>query len=82
MRAVSPNASACRPASSSDTLGGLYLPRATGFDWRPPHGRVLWAGDRVVLATTRQGLDILMTGVQAHRTPPAPPGTEANQEPA
>lgn len=36
------------------------------FDWRPPQGRILRAGDRVVLATTRRGLDILMTGVQPH----------------
>lgn len=65
------DSAAYRQASSSDTLGGLYLPRATGFDWRPPHGRVLRAGDRVVLATTRRGLDILMTGIQPHRVPPA-----------
>ena len=54
------------PASSSgDTLAGIRF-RRPGFDWRPPHGRVLRAGDRVVLATTRRGLDILMTGVQPH----------------
>ncbi|MFF1838634.1 NAD-binding protein [Streptomyces sp. NPDC058231] len=52
-----------RPASSTDTLAGLRLDRP-GFDWRPAHGRVLRAGDRVVLATTRRGLDILMTGVR------------------
>lgn len=51
--------------TASDTLGG-GLGRRTDFDWRPPHGRVLRAGDRVVLATTRRGLDILMTGVQQH----------------
>ncbi|MEU4063106.1 NAD-binding protein [Streptomyces wedmorensis] len=56
------------PASSVDTLAGLRLDRQ-GLDWRPPHGRVLRAGDRVVLATTRRGLDFLMTGVQPH-----PPG--------
>ncbi|WP_328885644.1 NAD-binding protein [Streptomyces sp. NBC_00316] len=59
-------------SSSTDTLGGLWIPSRTGFDWRPPHGRVLRAGDRVVLATTRQGLDILMTGVQPHPARPAP----------
>ncbi|MER6356001.1 hypothetical protein ABT186_30325 [Streptomyces sp. NPDC001634] len=48
-----------------DTLTGLRLNRS-GFDWRPSQGRVLRAGDRVVLATTRRGLDILMTGVQPH----------------
>lgn len=52
-------------ASSMDTLAGLRLDRP-GFDWRPPHGRVLRAGDRVVLVTTRRGLDVLMTGVQPH----------------
>ncbi|MER6127974.1 NAD-binding protein [Streptomyces sp. NPDC001795] len=51
--------------SSMDTLTGLRLNRS-GFDWRPSQGRVLRAGDRVVLATTRRGLDILMTGVQPH----------------
>lgn len=50
------------PVSSSDTLGGLRLASRPGFDWRPSHGRVLRAGDRVVLATTRQGLDILTRG--------------------
>lgn len=64
---------AYRPAS--DTLGGLYVPRATGFDRRPPHGRVLRAGDRVVLATTRRGLDVLMTGVQLHPGRQADPAT-------
>ncbi|MFD4138572.1 NAD-binding protein [Streptomyces sp. NPDC058572] len=52
-------------ASSMDTLAGLRLDRP-GLDWRPSHGRVLGADDRVVLATTRRGLDILMTGVQPH----------------
>ncbi|MGW1892211.1 NAD-binding protein [Streptomyces sp. NPDC002004] len=52
-------------ASSMDTLARIRLVRP-GFDWRPPHSRVLRAGDRVVLATTRRGLDILMTGVQPH----------------
>ncbi|MFD0507547.1 hypothetical protein ACFQ0G_41900 [Streptomyces chiangmaiensis] len=51
--------------SPKDTLTGLRLDRP-GFDWRPPQGRVLRAGDRVVLATTRRGLDILTTGVQPH----------------
>lgn len=51
--------------SSPDTLTGLRLD-PSGFDWRLPQGRVLRAGDRVVLATTRRGLDILMTGVQPH----------------
>ncbi|MFF8991002.1 NAD-binding protein [Streptomyces sp. NPDC014983] len=51
--------------SSVDTLTGLRAKRS-GFDWRPAQGRVLRAGDRVVLATTRRGLDILMTGVQPH----------------
>ncbi|MGW5056264.1 NAD-binding protein [Streptomyces sp. NPDC004096] len=51
--------------SLSDTLAGLRLDRP-GFDWRPPQGRILRAGDRVVLATTRRGLDILTTGVQPH----------------
>ncbi|MGW0766235.1 NAD-binding protein [Streptomyces sp. NPDC002676] len=55
-------------ASSMDTLTGLR-PERSGFDWHPAQGRVLRAGDRVVLATTRRGLDILMTGVQPH-----PPG--------
>ncbi|MEU9993718.1 NAD-binding protein [Streptomyces sp. NPDC048045] len=53
--------------SSMDTLTGLRLNRP-GFDWHPSQGRVLRAGDRVVLATTRRGLDILMTGVQPHPT--------------
>ncbi|MCZ0983204.1 NAD-binding protein [Streptomyces diastatochromogenes] len=66
---------AARPGSaassmpSTDTLAGLRVDRH-GLDWRPPHGRVLRAGDRVVLATTRRGLDFLMTGVQPH--PPGP----------
>ncbi|MFH8776238.1 NAD-binding protein [Streptomyces sp. NPDC017958] len=50
---------------SMDTLTGLRVDRS-GFDWRPSQGRILRAGDRVVLATTRRGLDILMTGVQPH----------------
>ncbi|MEU5209149.1 NAD-binding protein [Streptomyces sp. NPDC020742] len=54
---------------SPDTLGGLRLDRP-GFDWRPPHGRILRAGDRVVVASTRRGLDFLMTGVQPHSTDP------------
>ncbi|MGW7424242.1 NAD-binding protein [Streptomyces sp. NPDC054813] len=37
--------------------------RAGAFDWRPPQGRVLHTGDRVVMVTTRRGLDVLMTGV-------------------
>ncbi|MEU6087126.1 hypothetical protein ABZ865_10000 [Streptomyces sp. NPDC047085] len=52
--------------SSVDTLTGLRFDRRSGFDWRPAQGRVLRAGDRVVLATTRRGLDILMSGVQPH----------------
>ncbi|MFE0514855.1 NAD-binding protein [Streptomyces sp. NPDC058964] len=55
------------PSSGTDTLTGLRSDRR-GFDWRPVQARVLRAGDRVVLATTRRGLDILMTGVQ-----PRPP---------
>ncbi|MFF7161216.1 hypothetical protein ACFZBP_07455 [Streptomyces sp. NPDC008086] len=54
-----------------DTLAGLRLDRQgerPEFDWRPAHGRVLRAGDRVALATTRRGLDILMTGMQPHPT--------------
>jgi hypothetical protein len=39
------------------------------FDWRPAQGRVLAAGDRVVMATTRRGLDVLMTGVGATPAP-------------
>ncbi|MGI5453008.1 NAD-binding protein [Streptomyces sp. CA-249302] len=51
------------PASSGgDSLTGLR-PDRTDFDWRLGQERVLRAGDRVVLATTRRGLDILMTGV-------------------
>ncbi|MGW3144333.1 MULTISPECIES: NAD-binding protein [Streptomyces] len=53
------------PSSAMDTLTGLR-PDRPGFDWRPGQGRVLRAGDRVVLATTRRGLDILMTGVRPH----------------
>ncbi|MER5929070.1 NAD(P)-binding protein [Streptomyces sp. NPDC002054] len=52
-------------ASSTDTLDGLRTDRPA-FDWRPPQGWVLRADDRVVLATTRRGLDMLMTGVQPH----------------
>jgi Trk K+ transport system NAD-binding subunit len=59
------SATAHSTSSSPDTLAGIRLHRP-GFDWRPPHGRVLRVGDRVVLATTRRGLDILMTGVQPH----------------
>ncbi|MFD9357851.1 NAD-binding protein [Streptomyces sp. NPDC060031] len=51
-----------RSASSTDTLGGFRTDRPA-FNWRPPHGRVLRHDDRVVLVTTRRGLDILMTGV-------------------
>lgn len=61
------SASAQPTPSSTDTLTGIRL-RRPGFDWRPSRGRVLRAGDRVVLATTRRGLDILMTGVQPHPT--------------
>ncbi|MFE7394222.1 hypothetical protein [Streptomyces sp. NPDC057582] len=38
-----------------------------GSDWHPPHGRVLKPGDRMVLATTRRGLNILVAGAQPHR---------------
>ncbi|MER5203764.1 hypothetical protein [Streptomyces sp. NPDC002825] len=58
-------------SSSLDTLAGLRLDQP-GLDWRPSHGRVLRAGDRVVLATTRRGLDFLMTGGAA-----APSGAKA-----
>ncbi|MGW3728782.1 hypothetical protein [Streptomyces sp. NPDC000851] len=51
--------------SATDTLAGFRFD-GPGFDWRPPQGRVLRAGDRVVLVTTRRGPDILMTGVQPH----------------
>ncbi|MEV6537362.1 potassium transporter TrkA, partial [Streptomyces sp. NPDC051639] len=65
-RVLAVGSAAAHPASSSgDTLAGIRF-RGPGFDWRPPHGRVLRAGDRVVLATTRRGLDFLMTGVQPH----------------
>lgn len=60
--AVGP-ATSRRSASSTDTLGGFRTDRPA-FNWRPPHGRVLRHDDRVVLVTTRRGLDILMTGVQ------------------
>ncbi|MEU6252023.1 NAD-binding protein [Streptomyces sp. NPDC047043] len=54
-----------------DSSGGDSLtaprPDRTDFDWRPAQPRVLRAGDRVVLATTRRGLDILMTGVPPRR---------------
>ncbi|WP_438484930.1 NAD-binding protein [Streptomyces sp. S186] len=53
----------------TDMLGGLPLDRP-GFDWRPAHGRILRAGDRVVVVSTRRGLDFLMTGVQPHPTAP------------
>jgi len=54
--------SAIRPQSSAprDTLGGLRLD-GPGFDWRPSHGTTLHAGDRGVVASTRRGLDFLMT---------------------
>jgi Trk K+ transport system NAD-binding subunit len=54
------------PLPVSAAVDGLpgQLPGRTGFDWRPAQGRVLRAGERVVLATTRRGLDILMTGVR------------------
>ncbi|MFF4120963.1 potassium channel family protein [Streptomyces sp. NPDC001714] len=44
---------------------GGAAPGEPAFDWRPAQGRVLEAGDRVVMATTRRGLDVLMTGVGA-----------------
>ncbi|WP_406362592.1 NAD-binding protein [Streptomyces sp. NBC_00715] len=65
-RVLAVGSAMAHPASSAgDTLAGIRF-RRPGFDWRPPHGRVLRAADRVVLATTRRGLDILMTGVQPH----------------
>ncbi|MFE0173682.1 NAD-binding protein [Streptomyces sp. NPDC059002] len=68
-RVLAVGASSARAASAStETLAGLRLDRQPDFDWRPPHGRVLRAGDRVVLATTRRGLDVLMSGVQPHQT--------------
>lgn len=75
-------AASCPPspyadASATDTLAGFRPGRLPGFDWRPPHGRVLRAGDRVVLATTRRGLDFLMTGVQPH--PPGRRGERAGE---
>ncbi|MFI1496135.1 NAD-binding protein [Streptomyces platensis] len=62
---------AVEPSSprATDTLGSLRLDRP-GFNWRPPHGRILRAGDRAVVASTRRGLDFLMTGVQRHLTDP------------
>ncbi|MGW2206120.1 hypothetical protein [Streptomyces sp. NPDC001774] len=54
-----------------DTLAGHRYDKPTGLDWRPVHGRVLRAGGRVVLATSRQRLDVLMSGVQPH-----PPGAQ------
>ncbi|MFD8544629.1 potassium channel family protein [Streptomyces sp. NPDC059649] len=57
-------------SSSSDTLGGGLRLDRPGFDWRPSHGRILRAGDRVVVACTRRGLDFLMTGVQPHPVDP------------
>ncbi|MGW5658178.1 NAD-binding protein [Streptomyces humi] len=42
--------------------GTPRVPDPDAFDWRPAQGRVLAAGDRVVMATTRRGLDVLMTG--------------------
>ncbi|MGY4959143.1 potassium channel family protein [Streptomyces nigrescens] len=56
-------------AASTGTLGGLRLNRP-GFDWRPSHGRILRAGDRVVVASARRGLDFLMTGGQPHPIDP------------
>ncbi|MFE2732630.1 hypothetical protein [Streptomyces sp. NPDC059349] len=65
-RVLAVGSAAAQPAQSSmDTLAGIRF-RRPGFDWRPSQGKVLRAGDRVVLATTRRGLDILMTGVQPH----------------
>lgn len=55
--------------ASTDTLTGLRTEHP-GFDWRPPEDRVLRAGDRVVLVTTRRGLDMLMAGVQPNRAQP------------
>ncbi|MFD5396723.1 NAD-binding protein [Streptomyces sp. NPDC127097] len=62
---------AVEPSSprATDTLGSLRLDRP-GFNWRPPHGRILRAGDRAVVASTRRGLDFLMTGVQRHPADP------------
>ncbi|MFJ9726014.1 NAD-binding protein [Streptomyces sp. NPDC101209] len=48
--------------AAADAPGGARADR-TGFDWRPEQGRLLRAGDRVVLATTRRGLDILLADV-------------------
>ncbi|MGW3139939.1 NAD-binding protein [Streptomyces sp. NPDC001139] len=48
--------------AAADAPGGAGGGRA-GFDWRPEQGRLLRAGDRVVLATTRRGLDILLADV-------------------
>ncbi|MFE5113696.1 hypothetical protein [Streptomyces sp. NPDC056663] len=67
-RVLAVGSAVARPTPySTDTLIGIRS-RRPGFDWRPSHGRVLRAGDRVALATTRRGLDILMTGVQPHPT--------------
>ncbi|WP_351222297.1 hypothetical protein [Streptomyces sp. NPDC002133] len=41
-------------SSSTDTLARFRL-GPPGFDRHPPHGRVVRAGDQVVLATTRRG---------------------------
>ncbi|MGW5466339.1 NAD-binding protein [Streptomyces chartreusis] len=66
-RVLAVGAAAVPPTSpATDTLAGLRVRGRTGFDWRPAQGRVLRAGDRVVLATTRRGLDILIAGVQPH----------------
>ncbi|WP_024756491.1 NAD-binding protein [Streptomyces exfoliatus] len=65
-RVLAVGAGSVPQAAAGDTLAGIRYDRATGFDWRPVHGRVLRAGDRVVLATSRQGLDVLMSGVQPH----------------
>lgn len=69
--AVGPATTPQSSAPSGTLGGGLRLDRP-GFDWRPSHGRTLRAGDRVVVASTRRGLDFLMTGVQPH---PADPRT-------
>ncbi|MFF4253455.1 NAD-binding protein [Streptomyces sp. NPDC001663] len=53
-------------SSGGDSLTAPRLDR-TDFDWRPAQARLLRAGDRVVLATTRRGLDILMTGLPPRR---------------
>ncbi|MDV5149168.1 hypothetical protein R1T08_34790 [Streptomyces sp. SBC-4] len=67
------------PQPTGDTLAGFRYDPFPGFDWRPAHGRVLRAGGRVVLATSRQGLDVLMSGVQPH--PPGRRGERAGERP-